>query len=568
MRSSLILILLAGCAIEGDELGTDESNLNGRTIYDSSSDNYVEPFTAAVLERMTFLARTVGATTAFERCVVNTMRARYMNCGDTFESSNPENEIAEAWTRFRTWNNHMLYRNPAVSLPGAGASAPGGQAGDPYGTHLIDFYESFTRGRDWTDDTVNEWPHFTRLLIHEYMHTLGYGHLVPRGGAETPVATACALQNGKSSYFEDGDPSAVHIYEDCALAVLEQSEGRCNATPICASNQVRVVSGWTGTNATSQPTGDCMCASDPRHVFALSTSTGDMVTAMSGGGGAISTNWSNSIGAWQWFYGYDRNGASWASADSTWVKSFSGPYLRRGSDGVFRADSTAPWGTRMDLVSGTQLGNGATVTLRQGTSYAYSDGSTLRSTTSSTDSRARFVVHEPRRDHLVYLRTAHDRFVSADLANPRYVWNQLDGGDLETGSEAVRASAAFWIVDWNGGELQDGDVISLEQFAASSYHYLSAGDGGHTGHVRMVNGVNTHERWVIRRVGSGTGPITHETQISLQSAHGTYLTATSSTYFPYEVRNYGTFVGAWQRFELRFVFHHDQDRYWTCCGTP
>ncbi len=563
-RRLLLVITLTSCVAEEDLLSETGSEMNSKLVYESSSSRYVEPLTAAVIERAMFHARVVGASDAFAQCVRNTMQERYMNCDDVLPDSSRSLQISAAWTRFRTWNNTMSFGSrPSSDLPNALASAPRGQETNVWGTHSMTLYDYFTRARDWAEDYgTYPWNSFGATMIHEYMHTLGYNHVdtVPYADPEAEMA-ACAARNGRSSYMALGNPAAPAIYSACAYWVMTRSENHCAGIHAdCASNELNLAASWRGTVDDYGVDGGCTCVRDPRRVFALRTNTGQAITAPSGGGSSLSTNWSDSLGAWQWLYLYDAQGPTWASGDSVVLKSFAGNYLRyKSADNTFSADGAQSYPLVFSLVAGSTLGNAAKVTMRHGDRYAYSDGSKLRGATSPTDNRFHFTLVEPRRDHLIYLRSAHGKYLNTD--SNRRVWNKRTEAELAGSVRQLLASSAMWIVDWNGGELMDGDVISLEQFENNAYHYLSATDGDHTGQVRMGNAINFYERFIIHRTSTGTGPITHDDTITLRSAHGTYLTAMPADYFDGQIRNYGTYEGAWQHFRIRFVSQHDKPRH-------
>ena len=129
-----------------------------------------------------------------------------------------------------------------------------------------------------------------------------------------------------------------------------------------------------------------------------------------------------------------------------------------------------------------------------------------------SDNRYHFRVEAPRRDRLIYLGTPHGRFVNADTSSGRHVWNQRIGTELSVDSSANRpkqASSAFWVIQWTNPsqDLAHGDVISLEHFENDSHHYLSVGDGDHTGQARMVNSIGTYERFTVVKTNGTTGPI-------------------------------------------------------------
>lgn len=138
----------------------------------------------------------------------------------------------------------------------------------------------------------------------------------------------------------------------------------------------------------------------------------------------------------------------------------------------------------------------------------------------------------------------------------------------------IKASAAFWVVDWNGGSLQDGDSVSLESFENDTYHYVSVRDGDHTGQARLLNAVNTYEKFTINITDGSTGTVVYSNdgnaandhnRVSFRSANGTYMTAMPPDYFDGQILNYATndtpvSTYVWQGFDVIFVNEFDRNR--------
>ncbi|MBL8682479.1 MAG: hypothetical protein JNK05_25150 [Myxococcales bacterium] len=230
------------------------------------------------------------------------------------------------------------------------------------------------------------------------------------------------------------------------------------------------------------------------------------------------------------------------------------------------ADSTTPVDVRVTPVSAGSVSDGTVVQMSSGATYAANNGSTLAAVSTNGAANQLLTVVEPRRAHLVYLRTYHGTYVNRDASMALY--NQRTNAELSGTNAAVKASAAFWVIDWNGGELQDGDWISLESFENSSYHYASVIDGDHTGHARLANAVTAYEKFRINILNGATGSVTYSNDgaandnnvVSLQSSHGTFLTAMPANYYSSQIRNYGPYEGDWQRFEIVFVQEFDRHR--------
>lgn len=380
------------------------------------------------------------------------------------------------------------------------------------------------------------------------MHTLGYNHV------DTPAEQqACATAHGRASYYEFGEPSAPYIYDSCAHHLIDYSESVCSGgVKSCPPGQLRLRTSWTGKATDSQSGTACSCYRDPRHVVALRThNTGQTVTAMNGGGGELRTNWATASGAWQWMYVYDFNGGNWSSGDHVRVRTFSGHNWRRNGGTIIDAVTTSATNSvfSFNRFGGGQIGNGSQVNIR--TPLYFNDwvrdgGTALRLVINEpTDNSHRFHVVEPSREHLVYIRSPHQesgqyRYVDFDPnTSSSFAWNRALRSDLTSNDIDREVATAFWIVDWNGGQLMHNDLVSLQRYGYDSYDYLSTPD---TGHARFANGVGQlgYQTFRIRRHTAGSGAVQHNDTITLESvALGTYLTAMPHDYFDYQIRCYG-----------------------------
>ena len=140
------------------------------------------------------------------------------------------------------------------------------------------------------------------------------------------------------------------------------------------------------------------------------------------------------------------------------------------------------------------------------------------------------------------------------------------GGDVHVNRFAIGAHEQFKLIDLNGGDLESGDNVQFR--AWDGIHYLVAEGGGAppgtpppTGRVyanRTVAG--PWETFTIRRTDGGSGRIGNNTQISLQSNGGYYLSAEGGGAPPWATPPAGELyanrfaVGTWETFTL---FMHD-----------
>lgn len=300
------------------------------------------------------------------------------------------------------------------------------------------------------------------------------------------------------------------------------------------------------------------------------------MTALNGGNDVMRTNWTSNIGAWQTFFVKDLNGGFWQSGDDVTVRSFNAdlyPNLIDNSDGTegFLWPSVSYWRTTsstprvLQFIGPVIIGNGSTVRLRMGSTYARDDVTYVRTTTSSTDTRNYWTVLEPRTDWVVYLKTAHGRYVSRSSSDGGYDGVSLSSAVLadydDLNDLRSQARAAFHVIDWNGGTLNDGDSVSLRTFDAHQSLYLSVRAGDHLGQATSLNAAGPYETFVINLSGGQTGALAYSNDgvssndknvVSFRSENGTYLTARpwNDPVYPNEVHNYGTYEGAWQWFTI------------------
>lgn len=279
---------------------------------------------------------------------------------------------------------------------------------------------------------------------------------------------------------------------------------------------------------------------------------------MSGGGSTLDPAWSNLVGAWQRFFVMDRTTSTPLLA-SNWNTVWIRPYDDYFVTSNYGADGISPATVYLWLDGGYSNSDPTANVALWTSSAGYLDpnsASTLATTSSMPSDR--FVMREPRRDHLVYLKSAHGLYVNIPSGS-NMLYNQLASLD-STVDNTTRQSAAFWIVDHNGGELEYGDLISIEGIMAQHDRFWSTYANG-DGQLNTLNAYGLdYETFTVVSPTGQTGPVGHADTIALRSYQGTYVTAMPPTYFSSQLRNYGTYIGSWQEFEVRFVEDHDVPR--------
>lgn len=616
----VFLGLLGGCGAASPEQSPVEvegrtpstpSELTGRTRYDASC----RPFNAALIDRSMFYARVVNESWAFQTCVRNTMNARYMNCNDPNASLSRGQQIDRALETMQIANNGIAFTCDDTN---GDASAFNQGYRTPYQVTIFTQNAQNETNGDWPTygadagggDDYEPWNWRTATMLHEFSHTMDYNHIdlycrgtcgdstcnfcsdptcawtTRCGGSGTPpssvtsLATAgraqqeyCAFRNrgDDTAYYQGGDPAFPYILSECAHNLIVESHeacGKATAEGACGDwASLRLLSSWTGTASTEQSdTASCVCLDDPRKMVALRTSSGRALTAQLGGGGPVLTNYSDRVGAWQWFYMIDQSGGSLTSGDSVQLKSHWGHWLQtdysvagltRKSHAIYRSDGLGPIGNGTSVYFYNTYVN--PVTLASEPRYAYAGASTLAySSALGSGSEYRFTVERPRRDTLVYLgATRIGRYVRIDSLGSWLAYADRTASEIATGSQRVRGEAALWLVDHNGGELMSGDSVSFETFYDDSYMYLGVEPG--TGQARAETGIGPRERFVVTKVSGGDARIRHDDTIALRSATGHYLTAVSPGSGG-QLTNASTLIGLPQRFTLRHVSQHDQPR--------
>lgn len=623
-RTCLLAIasLLVGCAMAPaddteiaaaesghDDLGTVEEALTGRGSYTGCG----EPLAAAFHDRTLFYARTLAQSDALEDCVRNSISAYYIRClADPVSGSDALVANAAMTTLRDSTNPITLHCQPSG---GASAHYQGYGSSDE---HFINNGPSWTPDGNWDwgsygdgilqaegevagDDGYEPWNWFASTWLHEFMHTHDWSHPAPDqscatdgsdcsdtdcqwttfcGGSGVPpsgwndpgdagrsAAQWCAYEEtGQDNWLLDGDPSIPYIVGSCAAAIIQRSHHQCGKatdSAACGEESLRVVSSWTGTHSTAQPSSACECVADPTREVWLRADNGRRWMA-NGGHGSVSLN-SSLGGAWQTFYMIDADGGdALEHADRVYLQTREGSYV--GPNGLWQ---WSPLELRIwNASGGADIGRASRVRLGLygfgGWSFADGQTGTLGQTSSFSAADA-YTIESPSRRQRVYLESVHGFLIAYDTGS-RYVYNFGAGAWIDSSSNTFyRRHAAMVMIDHNGEYLRDGDIVSLETgFDNDDAHYISTVAG--TGQVRSVNYVGDSERFVMNIVGRGSlSRLQHGDRITLRAVNkSTWLTATPGGSPHYtKLLNGGTWEGAWQELTVHYVDQRDRPRpYW------
>ena len=579
------------------ETGTASQSLFSRITYqgDPSSQKAVQPFTAAYTERVMSFNRSMAASTAFHDCFFNTANAYYQyQSGDPNGSLPHASQVLSAWENLQKSDDALTF--DIFDQPDAGASAPLGSPTD-YETQLIQLSNGFRADNpDWANcwcgsgcevpanwacwstathlngssrERYQPWNWTSGTFLHEYMHTRGYNHL---GALHSP---------------NDGrDDSINYIMTDCAYEVVQESDRQCDDgaghgimhNTACGATQLRFLSSWSGTRMTSQTSSSCECVSDPLHQITIETLAGESWTADSGGSSSASflTNWSSGLGAWQTLYvrSYGPRG-TWADGSPTEIKVFNGQYgtATFGANGTGLATANDYWRFQNLSFPGQPVATGASVTIRSNAGWWAKDTGTSIAATAVAPSGSlsgyRFVVEEPTRT-LVYLKSNYNHRFLTNTADPGLITLRTDG-DLSYGTQlrsapatpddnaiAAQADAAYWLIDWNGGTLNDGDSVSFQLFHRDAWSFLST---LHTaGQLRQSWSAWADEAFTVHDAAVPAGAaVRHGDSITLKSSIAHYMTATGlAASAPVDTSS--TTENPQTMFALFFVYRYDYDR--------
>jgi hypothetical protein len=493
------------------------------------------------MERASHYMRSVINSQAFEDCVRLRMRD-YSPCdSDPFRTRTNAAQASSVLKVLRQNGNHVRYE----CAYGEKTQAAVGIWGEDQ-TSVIKL--NFHQRESFPDNSslYNEYPeapwHFrVGMIVHEYLHQQGYTHTEGGANPECPPAQSVPYIAGECA-------GAVYA----AAAQAAEPGGSCSqGLGYLSPNQVDagiwLPPGWN--ESTAEPEAGCIRVVDPLHRYALRTFGGSLLQAAGGGGGAFTATPSVQ-GPWETLYVIDLNGGELNSGDYVHVKTHAGSFVMATSAGAVVADSsvnptpsvghptTFRW---VNHTAASQTWPGDSVSLQdyRGRYLSAEGGGGGAVTANRTSAREweRFRIESYRRDHIVHLKGAHGRFLArrdSDL--------YLENFPSTTGRET-----AFWVVDHNGGALRHGDSISLE--TVEDARFVSTELGSRV--WGRPSWMSERERFTIGRV-AGPGEIRPNDQVWLRSSQGYYLTAMPRDYYPSQVRNWQTYVGSWERFEIDF----------------
>jgi len=523
------MIALAGCveapadqdadADSGTDMGND--GLDEPRAHQEGA-NECSPYTEALVNRSHKLMRIVTNSDAFEQCVAERMALDYDDCGgqDPYSGSPRDLQILQAWNTLWT-PNHTRYECPYAVDDGTSARAAYQGRGE-HETKVIELNDDWAEWfPDWTwynDLHPLDWR--AAGLLHEFMHTHDYKH--PNSGCPADYA--------------GGVP---YIYGGCVYDILNASADICGDFDTLETDELELISSWP-------PNWSCEPVSDLDHRFALQTHNGRFVSAIDGGGGAVDAHGMGQ-GEWETLFFVDINRGRLMSGDAVYIKTMDGSYFQANGGGLNgNASDTNSTRTRFRVYKdgGGEVGPDSTVRIR-----AYDNrwvvaenggGGAVNANRNHAQSWERFVVRSPRRDHVVRLYAG---------AAGGYMERDTDGGMRVDDEWSDDADQAFWLLDQNGGELNDGDSISLESLRSSKFvSTCQNGTGQALGTAAYTSECSS---FAIEKLGGSPGVrIQHDDPIALRSSNGRYLTGIPYSSYDFGLWNYSSYVGSWQRFFL------------------
>ncbi|MCB9521401.1 MAG: hypothetical protein H6708_31600 [Kofleriaceae bacterium] len=503
------------------DLSVDNEALVGRQDGDASC----SPYTEALVSYSSHLARTVANSDAFAQCVAQKMASDYVPCGDPFPTASRATQIARAWEAFHA-ANHVEYSCSYTTASNESASAAY-QGWGTRGTHHVDLADDWA---EWFGDWswyagFQPFPWRASGIVHEFMHTHDYAH--PNAGC--PAG------------YHGGHNSVPYIYGTCAFEILQASHDRCGDFDTLDTRSLELVDAW--------PAGaTCERVTDSLHRIALRTDNGRYLSAIDGGGADVDAH-GYGQGPWETLFVVDLDSGRLMSGDTVHIKTFGGEFLRA-TGGALDArmidpDTSATSRFRIYVAGGGEVVAGKQVTVRASDNhYVVAEnggGGAANANRATVGPWERFTVEQPRREHVVRLRAE---------STGDFVQRKGNGTMWVDATRSDSADQAFWLLDHDGGELEDGDVISLETLRGSKFVSTCASG---TGQVRgTADYVSACSRFTLVKLGGSPGTaIRHGDALALRASNGDYLTGVPS-YPPYtdQLRNYSTWIGPWQRFDL------------------
>jgi peptidyl-Lys metalloendopeptidase len=286
-------------------------------------------------------------------------------------------------------------------------------------------------------------------------------------------------------------------------------------------------------------------------VASLMASNGNYVVAEGGGGGAVNANRVEAR-TWETFILIDRNGGYLMSGDSVNLGTYDGKHFlvaEGGGGREVKADRTGAraWETfTIRKVSGSgriRFGDEVSIQVYNG-QYMVAEGGGGGVVNANRDAVGRwekFRLYSPSLSHsvLVHLQARDGNYVVAEKGG---------GGAVNANRAAARQWETFTLIDKNGGNLMNGDLVNLRTFDGT--HFLVAEGGGGREVKADRTWARTWETFTINRV-TGNGEITDGDEISLQAYNGQYVDAEGGGGGVVNANRDA--VGSWEKFMIEFV---------------
>jgi hypothetical protein len=272
------------------------------------------------------------------------------------------------------------------------------------------------------------------------------------------------------------------------------------------------------------------------------------VRAVNGGNGVLDA-FALGHGRWETLFFVDLNGGRLMSGDYVHVKTLDGTFLRSESLGIdarmVDPDTSTTARFQIAVAGGGEVVAGARISLRTSSNrYVVAEnggGGAMKANRTSVGPWETFTVEQPRREHVVRLRAdSTGRF--AQVKSDGSMWVDANRSDAE--------NQAYWLLDHDGGELENGDVVSLETLRTG--RLVSTCANG-TGQLRGVDDYNSAcaRFTIVKQGGSAGAAIRHDDGLTLRASNGYYLTGVGD--YPgitNQLRNYSTSIGPWQKFRI------------------
>lgn len=556
-----LLAALTSCAAEHEVFPPEspepaELDLSTQALAGWTRGESCTPFMLQHYERAQTLAAALANSSAFRSCVRDRFQESYLDCHDDASFDNLTAAADGAIRALSEGTNITLdCTNRQGGACGADGSCPpdtecrdgfcaGVQDSAWLGPYLgwrsanLTISGFWTRDK-WYSDIVAErasnpaypWDATASNLVHEFSHAQGYQHVHDE---------ACAMAQRGRSYYANGEPSAPYILGECAGAAV-QALVRSGGNPWedCAGpDWVRLPASYDrDENVASEPgtlvdafSPGAACVRAKRLRGSLESPFGSFVQAVNAGGTTVTLD-APGAGDWETFSFILRTAGEFRSPATVNIRAGDGHLLR--VDPVtreVRADGTSGSDVFTQFVltiegaaAGTQIGRnqvlsirsvGAAAMLRKppGLSRLYANG------TMATYHWFRY--RQPLREQAVFLDTNVGRRVAYTHDTSRELSTRTPAA---AGARAAREEM-FWLLDWDGGEIESGDRISLEGSKAPMFVSTCASGSGNLRGNHLWS-TSTCAQFAIYRA-SGEGPIVDGTPVVLRSiAEATYWKA-------------------------------------------